>query len=316
MSMGGTNKNKISALWVVIIVVAAGVLAFASGYYIGKGQADNSTGVTLVDDLGRTISLKETPNRIVSTAPTPTEILFSVGAGSQVVGVDDYSNYPAETANLTKVGGAQLNTEAILGLKPDLIVSSDLIPIDQLNQLEKQGIPYVVFAAKSMNDVYKDVQLAGTITGHTQEANSLVSQLQKRVDAVTNKTLAANVSKPKVYLEYYPLYTFGPGSFGDSLIRMAGGTNIAANSSQAYPTVTDESVIAGNPDVIVYTVGSMANETNADTIGARPGWSGIAAVADSKVYSISDDLVTRYGPRLVDGLEQLAELIHPELFQS
>ncbi len=316
MSMEGTKKTKMTAVWMVVLVVAVGVLAFVSGYYIGKANPDNTGEVAVIDDLGRSINLTGTPQRIVSTAPTPTEILFAVGAGSQVVGVDDYSDYPAAAANLTKVGSTQLNSEAILGLKPDLIISSDLVPTAQLDQFQQQGIQYVVLAARTINDVFKDIKLVGTITGHSQEANTLVSQLQDRVDAVTSKTLAENVSKPKVYVEYYPMWTYGPGSFGDDLIRLAGGTNIAANASAEYASITDETVIAANPDIIVYTSGPMSNETNFDTLAARPGWSGISAIANSKVYSLNDDLISRYGPRIVDALEDLAQTIHPELFQQ
>ena len=313
MNSVGTKKAGI-AVWVVLALVAVSAIAFTSGYYLGKINAEQSVGVTVIDDYGRTIELKGTPARIVSTAPTPTEILFAVGAGDIVVGVDDYSDYPAEVANLTKVGTVELNVEVILSLKPDLIISSDLVPLAQLNQLEQRGIPYVILAARTIDDVFRDIKMVGFITGHIEEANDLVAELQSRVDAVENKTLADGVSKPKVYLEFYPMWTYGPGSFGNDLIQLAGGTNIAGNTNDEYVPVTDEFVIAQNPDMIVYTVGLNYDGTTPETIAARPGWSGISAVAGSKMYPIDDNLVSRYGPRIVDALEQLAEIIHPELF--
>ena len=308
------KKSAGIAVWIVVVAVAVAAIGFTSGYYLGKINAEQSAGIAVIDDYGRTIELKGTPKRIVSTAPTPTEILFAVGAGNLVVGVDDYSDYPAEAANLTKVGSFELNVEAILSLKPDLVVSSDLVPMAQLDLLEQQGIPYMILAARTLDDVFKDLKMVGVITGHIQQADVLVDQLEARVDAVKAKTLAGNVSKPKVYLEFYPLWTYGPGSFGDDLIKLAGGTNIAGNTSAEYVPLTDEFVIAQNPDIIVYTVGTNYNGTTPETIAARPGWSGISAVVNGKVYSIDDNLVSRYGPRIVDALEQLAGIIHPELF--
>ena len=296
----------------VIGVVVAAVAGFMAGYFVGSANQPET--LSIVDDYGRSVKLSGPAERIVSVSPTPTEILFAVGAGSNVVGVDDYSDYPAEAANLTKVGSYTLNLEVIISLNPDLIVCSDLVPRSQLDQLAtQQGIPYFIFATRTMEDVYKDIRLAGGLTGHTTEADELVTDLQTRVNAITSKTLAANVTKPRVFIEYYPLWTYGPGSFGDDLIRLAGGENIAANASNEYPELTSEFIIAQNPEVIVYTIGPMTTTTESEIAG-REGWSGISAVAGDNIYSIDDNLLSRYGPRIVDGFEQLAEMIHPELF--
>lgn len=300
--------------WIVIAVVVVSGMAFASGYYIGKIQGESSAGIAVIDDYGRTIQIRGVPDRIVTVAPTPTEIVFAVGAGDLVVGVDDYSDYPSETASLPKVGNIELNTEMILALRPDLIISSDLVPIAQLQQIDAQGIPYIILAARSIEDVFKDIRLVGFITGHVSEANAVVEQLEGRVAAVTAKTLAENVTKPRVYVEYYPMWTYGPGSFGDDLIRLAGGANVASNTSAEYVVVTDEFVIAQDPEIIVYTIGSNFNGTTAETISERTGWSGISAVVSGNIHPIDDNLISRYGPRIVDALEQLAELVHPELF--
>ncbi len=305
-------KTGMTTVWVIILVVAVSATAFGSGYIAGQISAKPAT--TVIDDYGRTIKIGETPKRIVSTAPTPTEILFAVGAGDLVVGVDDYSDYPAATQSITKVGSFELNVEVILGLKPDLIISSDLVPLAQLQQLEDRGVPYVILAARTMQDVFKDIKLVGLITGQMDNANDLVSSLQKRVDAVSEKTADVNLTRPRVYLEFYPLWTYGPGSFGDDLITIAGGNNIAANTSAEYVPVTDEFVIAQNPQIIIYTIGTNYNGTTYETIADRPGWSAITAVSGHAVYSIDDNLVSRYGPRIVDGLEDLAHILHPELF--
>ncbi len=313
--MNSTTARKLGVkFWIALAIVFVSAVAFSSGYYMGQINGEKSAAITVIDDYGRTIEIVGTPERIVTVAPTPTEIVFAVGAGNLVVGVDDYSDYPAETANLTKVGNIELNLEVILGLKPDLILSSDLVPLAQLQQLEDNGIPYVILAARTIDDVFKDIRLVGFITGHITDANVLADQLQQRVDAVKAKTFAENVTKPGVYVEFYPLWTYGPGSFGDDLIRLAGGTNIAANASAEYAAVADEFVIAQDPEIIVYTVGSNYGGTTPDTIASRPGWTGISAVVNEKMFPIDDNLISRYGPRIVDALEQLAAIVHPELF--
>jgi len=295
----------------VIAIVASSVVGFSAGYVLGGAQ--KKVTLNIVDDYGRTVELHGIPQRIVSVAPSPTEILFAVGAGAHVVGVDNYSDYPAEAKSLPQIGSYTLNIEVIMSLKPDLIVSSDLVPRAQLDQLEAQGVPYFIFATRTMEDVIKDLRLAGSLTGHSLEAESLVTGLQARINAVTDKTLDAEVEKVRTYVEYYPLWTYGPGSFGNDMIRLAGGANIASNASNEYPLLTTEFIIAQDPQVIIYTVGPMTT-TIASDFAARSGWSITYAVSHDKIYSIDDNLVSRYGPRVVDGLEQLAEIIHPELF--
>ena len=317
--MDGVGRNKGYMMWMVLAVTLSSVIAFTGGYYAGVLMADDDgpeTGddsILLVDDYGRIVQLERVPERIVSTAPTPTEMLFAVGAGDLVVGVDDYSDYPAEAANLTKVGSYTLNTEVIVGLQPDLIVSSDLVPLSQLELLEDQGIPYVILATRTLEDVMKDIRLVGILTDRVEEANTLADQLEDRIDAVTEKTLAEGLVRPRVYLEYYPYWTYGPGSFGHDLIELAGGANIAENTSSEYPMLTSEFVIAQDPEVIVYTVGYMTT-TTAEEIASRPGWDVITAVSEANIHSMDDNLMSRYGPRIVDGLEELAALLHPDLF--
>lgn len=310
--MEKTVGNKGFMAWIAIAVAVSSVIAFTGGYYAGA-VVDDGDSILLVDDYGRTIKLDSLPERIVSTAPTPTEMLFAVGAGDLVVGVDSYSDYPAEVANITKVGDYTLSTEVIISLQPDLIVSSDLVPLSQLELLEDQGIPFVILATRTLDDVLRDLRLVGILTGHVDEANELADELEDRIDAVTSKTQAVDLVKPRTYIEYYPYWTYGPGSFGDDLIALAGGINIAENTSSEYPMLTSEFVIAQDPEIIVYTVGYMTT-TTADEISSRPGWDVITAVSEGSIYSMDDNLLSRYGPRIVDGLEDLAALLHPALF--
>jgi len=315
MSSQGMSKSA-KTVWTVLVVIMTAIVAFTGGYFVGAMVTDSGEGFTVVDDYGRTVTLESVPERIVSIAPSPTEILFAIGAGPQIVGVDNYSDYPAETANLTKVGDYTLNLETIISLQPDLIVGGDLVPLAQLEQLESQGIPYVLLADRTLEDVLKTIRLAGVITGHVTEADQVAAALSERIDAVKAKTLAPDVVKPRVYIEYdefMGLWTYGPGSFGDDLITVAGGLNIAHNTSSEYPMVESEFVIAQNPEIIVYTTGPWSTLSE-DTYLNRPGWDTIDAVIDSNIHDMDANLLSRYGPRIVDCLEQLAKIIHPELF--
>jgi len=311
--MEESMPKKMATMWIVLGIVISLVVGFTGGYMAGLVANEAGDKVLLVDDYGRTVELDKIPERIVSTAPTPTELLFAVGAGPLVVGVDNYSDYPEDALSLPKVGSYELSVEVIVSLEPDLIVSSDLVPLSQLELLEDQGIPYVILATRTMDDIMRDIRLVGILTGHVTEAEALVQSLEERVSAVTAKTQAADLEKPKVYLEYFPYWTFGPGSFGNDLIELAGGINIGQNTTSEYPMVTSEFVIAENPDVIIYTVGYMT-ETTAEEIASRPGWDDLSAVQGDEIYSLDDNLISRYGPRIVDGLEELAQILHPDLF--
>ena len=309
------TSSSVTRIWIVLGVVLTAIIAFSSGYLVATVTENESVGFSVVDDYGRTVTLDGIPDRIVSISPTPTEILYSIGAGPQVVGVDNYSDFPDEAKLLPKVGDAfDLNTEVIIALKPDLIVCGDLVP-EQLDQIsETQGIPYVLLADRTVEAVLKTIRLAGIITGHVDEADQLATNLSERVDALTAKTLADGVSKPKVLVETWSwgtmISTFGPGSYGDDVIALAGGTNIAAYAASEYPMIESEFVIAQNPDVVVYTLSG----TSKDTIVSRAGWENVTAVQLDHIYSFPDDLISRYGARLIDGLEMLAAIIHPELF--
>jgi len=309
------TSSSVKNVWTVLGVVLTAIIAFSSGYLVATATQNEAVGFSVVDDYGRTVTLDGIPDRIVSVAPTPTEILYSIGAGSLLVGVDNYSDYPEEAKLLTKVGDAfELNTEVIIALKPDLVICGDLVPTQLIQLGETQGIPYIILADRTVEAVLKTIRLAGIITGHVDEADQLAANLSERIDALTAKTLADGVSKPKVLVETWSwgtlISTFGPGSYGDDVIALAGGANIAKYAANEYPMVESEFVIAQDPDVVVYTMSS----TTKDAIIARPGWGNVTAVQLDHIYPIEDDLISRYGMRLIDGLEQLAAMIHPELF--
>ena len=171
----------------------------------------------------------------------------------------------------------------------------------------------MVLAPRALSGVLQDIRLVGLVTGKIAEASNVTAKLQDRIFAITSMTSNASLHRPRTYMEYFPYWTFGPGSFGNDLILMAGGRNIAANATVQYPQVSSEFVASSNPEVIIYTVG-MGATTTAEEIKDRAGWGDTEGVRAGKIYSIDDNLISRPGPRLVDGLEQLAKIIHPELF--
>jgi iron complex transport system substrate-binding protein len=322
------KQEKASNMWTAVFVVAALVImAFFAGYYTGFKQNrgitpantnnQNNTSakqeLTIIDDYGRTVSVVKYPKRIISLAASSTEVVYSIGLGNRIVGVDDFSDYPEDAKNKTKVGSFDLSYEVIAGLKPDIIVGADIISRQTVSTLEKRGYVVIILAPKSLNGILQDIRLLGLVTGKEKEANDLAGRLDSRISNVTAKTSGANVSRLKTYLEYYPYFTYGPGSIGNDLILMAGGFNIASNTTVQYPQVTKEFVIASNPEIIVFTQGAFT-DTTVEKVKQRPGWSVIDAVKSDKIYSIDDNSISRPGPRMVNGLEDLAKLIHPELF--
>jgi iron complex transport system substrate-binding protein len=280
--------------------------------------------LTLVDDHGYVLNLTSYPNRIVSLAPSNTEILFAIGAGDKVVGVTDYCNYPynfsawIEAGNLTSVGDYWTpNIETIVALGPDLILAA-FAQEDVVNNLRGMGCKVLVLDPDNIDDILKDVVLLGRATDRNIEAAILVNNLRHRIDAVVSKVAGAT-STPKVYYEvwYDPLWSVGSGSWEHELIEKAGGINIFADQSLKYFEVSSEALIERNPNIMIFPLGHGAGSPfwgSFDQVKARPGWDATSAVQDDRLYTIDADIVSRPGPRIVDALETLAEIIHPELF--
>jgi len=186
---------------------------------------------------------------------------------------------------------------------------------DNVANLKDKGLTVVVLAPTNIDEIIQDIRLVGIISSNTAEANNLADTLEKRIDEVTSKTNDNNLNRPGVYIEYYPYWTYGPGSFGNDLINMAGGMNIAATTSSEYPEITTEFIVASNPEIIIITIGPMCS-TTIDDVTSRTGWNSVDAVKNDDIYTIDDNILSRPGPRIVDALEQLAEMIHPELFSE
>ena len=271
--------------------------------------------VTVKDDVGRKITVYKEPQRIISTAPSVTEILFALGLNEKIVGVTTLCNYPEEAKTKEKIGTFQSpNIEKILSLKPDIVIATGGVQRQTVEKLEQLGIPVFVSYPRTMEEVIRSIYTIGHITGAEESAKKLAFDLKLRVAKVTSKVSKARV-KPKVFFELWnePLMSAGPGSFIDDIIRKAGGINIAGSSKSAYPIFSLEQLVKEDPDVIIGAESSMG--ANPLDVSKRPGWNTLKAVKNQKVFMINDDIVFRAGPRLVLALEIIARYLHPELFK-
>jgi iron complex transport system substrate-binding protein len=276
--------------------------------------------ISLTDGLNRTVSLSAPAVKIISLAPSNTEILFAIGAGPQVIGRDEFSDYPAEAKALPSVGGSMGNydIEKITSLKPDLVLAASLNTPEQVQALEKLGIlVYYLANPPDLDGLYANIQTVGKLSGHENNANALVDSLKSRVDAVISKT-ANLLQKPLVYYELDATdpgkpWTPGPNTFLTQLIKLAGGKSVGETLSSDYAQIGLESLLTQNPDIIL--LGDAAYGTTPVQVAQRAGWSDLKAVKDNQIFAFDDNLVSRPGPRLVDGLETLAKLLHSEIFK-
>ena len=277
-------------------------------------------GISITDGLNRTVKLTSPATNIISLAPSNTEILFAIGAGSQIIGRDSFSDYPQEAKNLQDIGGPSFgsNMELIISLQPDLILAAEINTPEQVAEFEKLGLTvFYLNNPKNIAGLYTNLEIVGKLTGHEKEVTGLVNSLKLREDVVNQKITAAT-TKPKVFYEVDGTdpakpWTIGPGSFIDIMILQAGGANAGANLPIQWAQISQEELIVQNPDLIL--LGDSKFGTTIEQVASRPSWNVIKAVQDKRVLPFDDDLASRPGPRLVDGLEALAKAIHPELFE-
>jgi len=252
----------------------------------------------------RTLTVPKVPRRIISLAPNNTEILFALGLKDRIVGVTNQCNYPPEALEIAKVGDYWgENLEKIVELAPDLVISGGREEL--VEKMEVLGLTVAVVWPTNLQEVLDFILLVGKITDCEAKARQLISGMEQRILAVKNKVQTLPPDKRlRVYWEVWhdPLMSVGPGSFVQELIELAGGKNIFADVGQDYPTISAEMIIARDPEVIF--LGHMGSKI--ENLGQRPGWSGITAVKNGRIYAdINEDLVYRPGPRLIEGLEEI-----------
>jgi len=275
--------------------------------------------ITVTDDLGREITITQLPVRIVSLAPSNTEILFALGLGDRVVGVTDFCDYPPEALAKEKVGGpwsTSINVEKIVALQPDLILAEEINGEELIDMLE--GLGLTVFGIKStdLDDLLNDISTVGQITDKEAGADALTAQMTSKISAVTDETDGLSpAQRPRTFhiCWHDPIWTAGSGTYIHDLIEKAGGVNIFADI-QGYQAVDIEAVIGRDPQVIIVTaMGGTASGTW-DWVNTEPRLKGISARKNGRIYFVESNWVERPGPRIVLGLEQVAKYIHPGIF--
>jgi iron complex transport system substrate-binding protein len=268
--------------------------------------------VTVTRSDGRELTIAEAPQRIASLSPAATEVLYAVGAGPQVVATDLQSDYPPEAASTTKLDAFQPNLEAIAAVEADLIVIANNQD-DVVQALDRLGKTVLFLKVPDTIDgVIWQVQLLASATGHAEEGERLAGEMEGRIEAVTSK-LTDVEQGPRVYHELdNTFFTVAPNSFVGDFYNLLKAQNIAEGAATAYPQLTQEEILDRDPEVIILADADAGE--SAQTVKARPGWDAISAVRNDRIYVIDPDIVSRPGPRLVDGLEQLARFLYPEKF--
>jgi iron complex transport system substrate-binding protein len=271
-----------------------------------KSTPDNNLPSTptrqMTDDLGKAVKIPQKITRAVSLAPNLTEIIFAVGAGDKLVGVTEYCNFPEETKNIQKVGDTlKPNIENIIALKPDIVFVSTASQLETFTKtLESQGIMVFVTNPNSLESIYQNIEKVGEIFDAKEKATEVIGSLKKRVASVEEKK---NSAQPKVFVQLdKSLYTIGKDSFLTDLIGKAGGISATKEVATAYPKLSKETALALNPDIIILSDSPDNKEPNEVFKNSR-------AVKNGKVFKINADILSRPAPRIVDALEQIADVL-------
>jgi len=268
------------------------------------------------DPVGRQMQIAGNPRRIIALAPSITEILFALGQSGRLVGVTQFSDYPIEACQLPKVGSyVKLDIEKIVALKPDICIAiKDGNPKGTIMRIEALNIPVFAVNPTNLETVIETIMAVGELLGVQQQAKSLVQAMRLRIRDIARRVDGVPV-RPRVFLQIgvAPIVSAGTDTFIDELIRKAGGRNIAEGTA-SYPRFNTEDIIRLQPDIIIIT--SMARGVTFETVKAGwMCWKSIPAVINRRIHIADSDLLNRPSPRLVDGLEKMAHLIHPELFE-
>lgn len=275
--------------------------------------------VTLTDDAGNEVTIEQEPQKIVSIQASTTEISFALGLGDKIVGVSDYCNYPEEAKSKEKIGARDMNAEKILELLPDLVLVTDYHDEKHANILEQfrqAGSKVVVIgSASSFEDAYRHMRMIAKATGTEEKAEAIIKDMETRLEAIKEK--AQTITNPKkVWIEVSPapdIFTTGKGTFLNEMLESIQATNVAGDQ-EGWVKFTEEQIVNLMPEVIITTYGYYVDKP-ADGVLKREGWQEVPAVQHKQVFDVHNDTVTRPGPRLIDGVETLAELIYPETFK-
>lgn len=313
-------------LLTLVLVISVSLIA-ATGCAGGEPKTvtktttvtETITEITITDDLGREVTIEGTPSKIVSLAPSNTEILYALGLEDKLVAVTEYCNYPEDALSKEKVGGyGDVDIEKIVVINPDLILAEDLHKHEVIPALERLGFTVIALVPHNFQEVMDSIMLIGRVTGVEEKALQIVDDMSKKIKTITDETDKINQEeKPKVlYVIWHePIMSVGSDTRIHELIEKAGGVNIAAVAGEGYPTLTLEEIINTNPQVIMvneedYEGGDISRQfiLNESRLAV------VDAFINGQIYGINADLTNRPTPRIVEALELMAKMIHPEIF--
>jgi iron complex transport system substrate-binding protein len=304
LCLGAPRK---STVWIQRRGLAAITLAFL---LLCSLPAAYAAPVTVTDVGGRTVTLQDYPRRIVSLSPSVTEILFAVGAETQVVGVTEYCNYPPETAAKTRIGGfsgATVSIEQIAFLKADLVIVSQDMHFRVIPLLERLNLPVFAVEPHSFADIYQTIENIGKLTGHEAEAAAVINGMKQKLETAA----ALRQGQPVTVfweVDSNPLMTTGGQTVISEAISLAGGRNIFADIASSWPQVNVEQVLARKPDWIL-APNDRRGAFDAATLARRPGWQTLPAIRQNRIALITADHINRYSPRLADAVLEIARIL-------
>jgi iron complex transport system substrate-binding protein len=312
--------------WIIIVSIAA-ILAvlMMSGCTSPSAQptatpaASAKYPMNVTDDKDRAVVVQKMPERIVSLSPKNTEMLYALGLGDKVVGDTDYCNYPADAMNKTKVGGiTNVNVEQVAALNPDVVFADALTKQEAAEKLQAMGYPVIVNDPRNVSDIEASILRMGRVCGVEDNATRLAGDINASIRAITDKTAMLNESqRPKVLmlLDTYDFYVAGSDCYGNDLILLAGGQNVAHELSD-YKAMSKEAVIKADPDIIIMPVDAYSQPDFEKLRNGTEDWmQQLSAVRNGRVYAVASDPIFRQGPRVVDAAQAMAKIIHPELFK-
>ncbi|SEM09797.1 iron complex transport system substrate-binding protein [Mesobacillus persicus] len=284
-------------------------------------QEEASFPLTITDALDNEVVIEAKPEKIVSLIPSNTEIAYALGLGEQIVGVSDFDNFPEEVVEKEKIGNMEINIEKIISLSPNLVLahaSSAHNSEAGLQQLKDAGIAVlVVNDAQNLEDVYKGILMVGSATGELDEAETIVADMKEKIEEIQAKVKEIKETDRKtVFVEVSPapeIYSVGANTFMNEMLQIINAKNVV--SEDGWPKMDPEAVIERNPDVIITTHGYYTGDPVSDVV-SRDGWQDITAVKNEQVVDVDSDMVTRTGPRIAQGVEEIAKAVYPEIFNQ
>ncbi|MBI4001434.1 MAG: cobalamin-binding protein [Nitrospira defluvii] len=286
------------------------------GILTGMPFMANITPRTFIDDAGRKLYVAKAPMRVVSLAPSITEMLFALGLDEQIVGVTEFCDFPAAAAAKPKIGYANPNLESLIALRPDMIIAPrEFHRANVLAKLDELKVPVFLLDASSLENIFSHIHQLGRIFDRSTIAHALTLAMRKQMADISSRVESLPRTRVLYVLNSQPLITVGPGSYIHQMIGLVGGINIASGASTPYPRLTMETVLKEDPEVLIFPMGSVETVPRSEQQEWRR-WTTLTAVQQNRLREVSANALNRPGPRVMEGLEELAKVIHPEAFSS